>query len=82
MISTAQRLGIKSELQPNASLALGTSEVTPLELTAAYASFASVGLEAVPHTVTEIRAADGTVLYQRMPLSGRAASSRKRMRSR
>ncbi len=71
VISTAQRLGIKSELQPNASLALGTSEVTPLELTAAYASFASVGLEAVPHTVTEIRAADGTVLYQRMPLPPR-----------
>ena len=71
VVSTAHRLGIKSELQPNASLALGTSEVTPLELTAAYASFASVGLEAVPHTVTEIRAADGSVLYQRMPLPQR-----------
>ena len=67
VISTARRLGIKSDLQPNASLALGTSEVTPLELTAAYASFASVGLEAVPYTVTEIRTADGHVVYQRTP---------------
>ena len=32
MIQTAHRLGIASELQPNASIALGTSEVTPLEL--------------------------------------------------
>jgi len=67
VISTARRLGIKSDLQPNASLALGTSEVTPLELTAAYASFASLGLEADPYTVTEIRASDGSVLYQRRP---------------
>jgi penicillin-binding protein 1A len=65
VISTAKRLGIKSDLQPNASLALGTSEVTPLELTAAYASFASLGFEAASYTVTEIRAADGRLLYQR-----------------
>ena len=32
VIQTAHRLGIASELQPNASIALGTSEVTPLEL--------------------------------------------------
>jgi penicillin-binding protein 1A len=67
VISTAQRLGIKSPLQPNASLPIGTSEVTPLELTAAYASFASVGYAADPYTVTEIRTADGSVLYQRAP---------------
>ena len=65
VISTAQRLGINSPLQPNASLAIGTSEVTPLELTAAYASFASVGFRAVPYTVTEVRQADGNVLYRR-----------------
>ena len=66
VISTAHRLGIKSELQPNASLALGTSEVTPMELTAAYASFASLGYEAIPYTVTEIRTSDGNVVYQHM----------------
>jgi penicillin-binding protein 1A len=75
VISTAQRLGIKSALQPNASLALGTSEVTPLELTAAYASFASLGLEAVPYTVTEIRAFDGSVLYKRQPAEPRRVIS-------
>src|SRR5262249_35067323 len=63
VVAKAQRLGIRSPLQPNASLALGTSEVTPLELTAAYASFVSLGTQAVPYMVTEIRASDGSVLY-------------------
>ena len=40
---TAHRLGIVSELAENASIALGTSEVTPLELTAAFVPFANGG---------------------------------------
>jgi penicillin-binding protein 1A len=67
VVATARRLGVNSPLQPNASLALGTSEVTPLEMTAAYASFASLGVQAVPYTVTEIRSANGAVLYSRAP---------------
>jgi len=67
VVATARRLGVNSPLQPNASLALGTSEVTPLELTAAYASFASLGMQAVPYTVTEIRSTNGAVLYSRPP---------------
>src|SRR5579859_5266180 len=39
--AAARRLGIVSPLHDNASLALGTDEVTPLELTAAYAAFAN-----------------------------------------
>jgi penicillin-binding protein 1A len=75
VISTAKRLGIRSPLEPNASLAIGTSEVTPLELTAAYASFASLGFEAAPYTILEIRASDGGVLYQRMPQQPRRVIS-------
>ena len=37
VIRTAHRLGIASKLEPNASIALGTSEVSPLELVGAYA---------------------------------------------
>jgi membrane peptidoglycan carboxypeptidase len=40
---TAYRLGIDSKLEPNASIALGTSEVSPLELVSAYATFANGG---------------------------------------
>src|SRR5574337_463338 len=41
--ATAHRLGITSSLDPNASIALGTSEVTPLEMASAYAAFANGG---------------------------------------
>ena len=44
----AHRLGITSELTANPSLALGTSEVTPLELVSAYAPFANGGIGVQP----------------------------------
>src|SRR6201999_3530933 len=45
--------------------ALGTSEVSMLELVGAYAPFANGGLSVSPHVVTKIRTLDGKVLYQR-----------------
>jgi penicillin-binding protein 1A len=66
VVRTAYRLGITSQLEPNASIALGTSEVTPLELVSAYATFANGGLAVSPHVVDRIRTADGkTTLYDR-----------------
>jgi penicillin-binding protein 1A len=62
---TAYRLGIESKLEPNASIALGTSEVSVLELVSAYASFANGGLAASPHVVERIRTTDGKTLYAR-----------------
>jgi penicillin-binding protein 1A len=68
VVAVAQRLGISSSLQPNPSIALGTSEVTPLEITAAYAAFANGGRAIVPFVVTEVRSVNGKVLYQRNPV--------------
>jgi len=62
---TAQRLGISSPLQPLPSLALGTSEVTPLELTAAYAAFANGGTAVIPHAILQVRTTAGKVIYAR-----------------
>jgi penicillin-binding protein 1A len=62
---TAHRLGVQSELQANASLALGTSEVTPLELVTAYAPFANGGIGVQAHIITRVRSADGKQLYVR-----------------
>ena len=62
---TAMRMGITSALMPTPSIALGTSEVTPLEITAAFVPFANGGIGVVPHVVTRITSADGKVLYQR-----------------
>ncbi|HEX3984870.1 MAG TPA: PBP1A family penicillin-binding protein [Rhizomicrobium sp.] len=62
---TAYRLGIESPLEEVSSLALGTSNVTPLELTAAYVPFANGGNAIVPYGVVRIRTASGKVLWQR-----------------
>lgn len=65
VVATAQRLGITSPLDPNPSIALGTSEVSVLELASAYVPFANGGIGVIPHVVDEVRGADGKVLYQR-----------------
>jgi penicillin-binding protein 1A len=52
---TAYRLGITSQLDPNPSLALGTSEVSVVELVGAYAPFANGGMAVVPRVVERVR---------------------------
>jgi len=53
-VQWAYRMGIESPLQPNLSLVLGTSEVTLLELTAAYAVFPSGGVGTRPFAILEV----------------------------
>lgn len=65
VVRTAHRLGISSKLEPNASIALGTSEVSVVELVGAYAPFANGGLAVAPHVVTRIRTLSGKLLYMR-----------------
>lgn len=73
VIKTAHRLGINSTLRNNPSIALGTSEVTPLEITAAYVPFANGGFAVLPHVIRKITNNDGQVLFQRgSPYWGRA----------
>ena len=64
---TARRLGIVSPLAEVSSLALGTSGVTPLELTGAYAPFANGGNAAAPFGVVRVKTRSGKVLYRRKP---------------
>ncbi|MCG8325404.1 MAG: transglycosylase domain-containing protein [Thiotrichales bacterium] len=61
----ARRLGITSDLEIAPSLALGASEVTLLELTNAYATFANRGRGVWPFGILEIRDVTGRVLYRR-----------------
>ena len=64
VVSYARRLGIESDLPAVPSLALGTGEVTLLELTAAYMPFANGGLRHEPLLVTRVEDAAGRALYQ------------------
>jgi penicillin-binding protein 1A len=65
VIEAAYRMGIESDLQNNASIALGTSEVTPIELTAAYVPFANGGYRPFVHFIDKVSTPDGKVLWQR-----------------
>lgn len=65
VVRTAQRLGIASPLQPNASIALGTSEVTPLELVGAYAAFANGGTGVIPYVIASVKTTGGKAIYKR-----------------
>ncbi len=65
VIRTAHRLGISSKLEPNASIALGTSEVSILEMVGAFAPFANGGYAVQPHVIERVTASNGKILYNR-----------------
>lgn len=70
----AQKLGVKSKLHLVPSIALGTSEVTPLELTSVYATFANKGIHNDPVSILKIEDKDGIILMQSLPNSKEALS--------
>ncbi|MFN3371122.1 MAG: transglycosylase domain-containing protein [Sphingomonadaceae bacterium] len=63
----ARRFGITTPISRQPAMALGASEVTLLQLTAAYASIAAGGVEARPWAIQSITTADGRLLYNRAP---------------
>ena len=65
VVAVAHRLGITSDLDPVPSIALGSSDVTPLEMVSAYAAFANGGLGVQPHVIARVRTANGKQLYAR-----------------
>ncbi|HQX84041.1 MAG TPA: PBP1A family penicillin-binding protein [Aestuariivirga sp.] len=65
VVAVAHRLGITSHLGTDASIALGTSEVTLLELTSAFTPFANGGYSVVPFSVRRIVTRDGQIIYER-----------------
>lgn len=65
IIGMARRLGITSDINNDLSSALGTSEVTLLELAGAYAHLANFGKPVWIHGILEITDKDGSIVYQR-----------------
>ena len=64
LINTAKRLGVKSNLNPVPSLALGTSEISMFEMVQAYSSFANLGTGVDGHFIDRVEDSDGKVLYK------------------
>ncbi|WP_427450926.1 transglycosylase domain-containing protein [Litorimonas sp. WD9-15] len=73
--SLANRFGIESEMRPEYSLALGSSETTLLEMTRAYSVFANEGLLRSTHMISEIRNTAGEPLYKRRTTAGKRVYS-------
>ena len=63
--TTAKRLGIASPINTDPAMALGTTQVTPLEMAQAYAAFSNGGNRVAAYGIERIRAANGGVVYQR-----------------
>lgn len=64
LIDTTKRIGITSNLTPIPSLALGTEEISLLEMVTSYSSFANLGYKVEPHFIKKVEDSKGNVLYE------------------
>ncbi|HOS92499.1 MAG TPA: PBP1A family penicillin-binding protein [Armatimonadota bacterium] len=74
VVEVAHRMGIRTELEPVYSIALGTEEVTLLEMTTAYCGFANGGYRVEPTTIDRVYDHDGVLLDEPAPRRVRAIS--------
>ena len=63
--ATARRLGISTPINTDPAMALGTSQVTPLEMTAAYGAFGNGGMRVTPYAIQRISTASGVVVWRK-----------------
>ena len=76
VVDVARRLGITAELEATPSIALGTSGISVVEMTAAYAAFASGGIGVWPYAIEAVYDARGRAIYTRTGSgSGRVLSA-------
>lgn len=66
-VEFAKRLGFTSKIEPNLSLALGATSVSPLELTSAYTAFDNKGVYQQPYYIVKVTDSDGKVLEEHPP---------------
>src|SRR2546425_1076328 len=65
VVDYAKRMGITSALQPNLSLALGTNDVTLMEMASAFGTLATLGVHADPIAILRVTDREGRVLEER-----------------
>ncbi|MES2544507.1 MAG: transglycosylase domain-containing protein [Bacteroidota bacterium] len=69
VVTLAHKLGIKSEIPPQASIALGAVDITVQDMVAAYSTFANQGVYVKPQFITRIEDKNGVVLFEPIPES-------------
>ena len=67
VVDYAQRMGIKSPIPAYESIALGTAQVTPLDMTSAFSTFANEGVFVEPNSILKIEDKDGNVIEENFP---------------
>lgn len=65
IVEVAERMGIRSPLEPVCSITLGTFEVTPLEMASAFGTLANHGVHCRPFGITKVEARGKVLLRQR-----------------
>ncbi|MDP2700387.1 transglycosylase domain-containing protein [Thalassospira sp.] len=65
VVKMARDMGVSADLRPEPSLALGTSEVSMVDLTGAYSIIANGGFAVFPHAINKITNSEGEILYER-----------------
>jgi len=69
VIELTKKLGVKSDIPAQPSIALGAVEITVHDMVAAYATFANQGIYIKPEVITKIEDKNGNILYQTVPES-------------
>jgi penicillin-binding protein 1B len=64
VVEIARRMGVDPDIQPTPALALGSYEMTPMQVAGAYTAFANGGRRAEPMFIRSVVSADGTVQEQ------------------
>ena len=72
VVDFARRCGISTDLSPYPSLALGTAEIVPMELAAAYAAIANQGVFVEPYLIDRITGPNGSLLEEHQPQAHKA----------
>ena len=63
LVDIAHKIGIESNLEPIPSLALGSMEISLMEMTSAYATLANTGYKIKSHFIRKVEDSHGNVLY-------------------
>ena len=67
VIQTARRMGIRSEIEPFPSTAIGAAEVIPLEMAEAYSSFSNEGTKVRPFPILKVEDSQGRTIWDPRP---------------
>jgi penicillin-binding protein 1A len=76
VVNTAKRLGITTNIRPVDAIALGVSEVYPLNITMSYSAIANNGILHIPNPIVSIEDNDGRSIQEFMPYSKEVADEK------